>query len=580
MTGPQQSHDGYDSSNNQGHYDDQSPDYRDDYPPANTGGSGKFSFAAIVVMLVFAVVATILMLFTDSETWTKIAVLCALWAAIVGCIAVARLRKQVDNQQRDTDNLERLHQAELERELATHREQELILEQNYYDSLQEQEQNTLADIRAELTVLRENLSAMMGTDLDTERTALKAEAQRILELERDSKDSSSTTEARTSGSTSRTSSVPASSHAPSGKRGQNRGGAGQTQGAGQASGAGNVSGAGSTSAPQQGRANQSASGSRAADSSSSQQGDNSLRTGSFNAVKWTAQPSRRSGSGYSADQTTVLPSVEKKPNPQAQRSTGYGTSQSSQSQRAQQSRPQQQQQAPQQPNRAPQQQPGRAAQNNQRSNASQGSAVYRGADRDNSQFFAFGAGSSPASLTRDRSAQNPSAQPASGSSQPQSSRTESTPYVGSHRGPNPNANSAQNRSTAQSGSTTGGSRRSTDPDTGSFAAFGSGRSSAPSYDRTHAPTTGGFRTQTSSSGSAPASGSQAGGRSPHEGMFTGSQNYGSSASSSNTADPRGRHEGPQDSSSGGRRRRADNGDSSQNVTVASLLEQLKKNSEK
>lgn len=567
MTGPQQSHDGYDSSNNQGHYDDQSPDYRDDYPPANTGGSGKFSFAAIVVMLVFAVVATILMLFTESETWTKIAVLCALWAAIVGCIAVARLRKQVDNQQRDTDNLERLHQAELERELATHREQELILEQNYYDSLQEQEQNTLADIRAELTVLRENLSAMMGTDLDTERTALKAEAQRILELERDTKEQSSTTEARTSGSTSRTSSVPASSHAPSGKRGQNRGGAGQTQGAGKASGAGR------SSAAQQGRANQSTAGSRAADSTSSQQGDNSLRTGSFNAVKWTAQPSRRSGSGYPADQTTVLPSVEKKSNPQAQqRSTGYGASQqASQQQRAQQSRTQQQQPAQQQPTRqATQQQPDRAAQNNQRSSAPQGSAVYRGADRDNSQFFAFGAGSSSAS----------SAQPASGASQPQSSRTESTPYVGSHRGPNPNANSAQSRSAAQSGSTMGGSRRNTDPDTGSFAAFGSGRSSAPSYDRTHAPTTGGFRAQSPSAGSAPASGGQTGGRSPHEGMFTGSQSYGPSASSSNTPDPRGRHEGPQDSSSGGRRRRADNGDSSQNVTVASLLEQLKKNSEK
>ena len=568
MTGPQQSHDGYDSSNNQGHYDDQSPDYRDDYSPANTGGSGKFSFAAIVVMLVFAVVATILMLFTDSETWTKIAVLCALWAAIVGCIAVSRLRKQVDNQQRDTDNLERLHQAELERELATHREQELILEQNYYDSLQEQEQNTLADIRAELTVLRENLSAMMGTDLDTERTALKAEAQRILELERDSKDSSSTTEARTSGSTSRTSSVPAS-HAPSGKRGQNRGGAGQTQGAGKASGAGN------TAAAQPGRTNQSSSRSRAADSTSTQQDDNSLRTGSFNAVKWTAQPSRRSGSGYSADQTTVLPSVEKKSNPQAQRSAGYGASQQRASQpsqqRTQQSRPQQQQQAQQQPTRqATQQQFDRAAQNNQRSSAPQGSAVYRGADRDSSQFFAFGAGSSSAS----------SAQPAFGSSQPQSSRTESTLYVGSHRGPNSNANSAQNRSVTRSGSTTGGSRRNTDLDTGSFAAFGSGRSSVPSYDRTHAPTTGGFRAQSPSSGSAAASGSQASGRSPHEGMFTGSQNYGSSASSSNTPDPRGRHEGPQDSSSGGRRRRADNGDSSQNVTVASLLEQLKKNSEK
>lgn len=566
MTGPQQSHDGYDSSNNQGHYDDQSPDYRDAYPTTNTGGSGTFSFAAIVVMLVFAVVATILMLFTDSETWTKIAVLCALWAAIVGCIAVARLRKQVDHQQRDTDNLERLHQAELERELATHREQELILEQNYYDSLQEQEQNTLADIRAELTVLRENLSAMMGTDLDTERTALKAEAQRILELERDTKDASSTTEARTSGSTSRTSSAPASSHTPSGKRGQNRGGAGQTRGAGQASSA------------QQRGANQASSGSRAADPAPTQQDDNSLRTGSFDAVKWTAQPSRRSGSGYSADQTTVLPSVEKKANPQAQRSNGYQPSrrssqpQASQSsqQWVQQSRPQQQQ-ATQQSTR----QSGRASQSSQRPNTTQGSAVYRGADRDDSQSFAFGAGSSPTS----------SARPASGSSQPQPSRTESTSYAGSHRGPNPNASSVQSSSNSQGDSNaqprstaTGGSRRSTDPDTGSFAAFGSGRSSAPSYDRTHAPTTGGFRAQSASLGSA--SGSQAGSRSPHDGMFTGSQNYGSSASSSNSVDPRGRHEGPQDSSSGGRRRRADNGDSSHNVTVASLLEQLKKNSEK
>ena len=476
MTGPQQSHDGYNHAKNQGHYDDQSPDYRDDYAPAALDENGKFSYGAIVVMLVFAVLATILMLFTNSQTWTKIAVLCALWAAIVGCIAVSRLRKQVDNQQRDNDNLERLHQAELERELATHREQELILEQNFYDSLQEQEQNILADIRAELTVLRENLSAMIGTDLDTERAALKAEAERILELERDSKDSSAV-EARTNGSTSRTSSGAASS-----RESRNT----------VTSNSGNKIREVASPPPS---------------SSTSKQGDNSLRTGSFNAVKWTPQSPQRSGTGYSADETTVLSSVEK--NNSSAGGTRPPATQSSSSDQSSTSG----------------------------STQHQGSAVYRGADRDNSQFFAFGAGpAQDADKTTDGQA---------------SSRVQDT-----------------------GAPSTSESRRRPDPYTGSFASFGSGRSVAPSYDRTHAPTTGGFRAQSAASGSSSTN------HQPRTGMFTGpATSGGSSPYSTASADARGRHEGAGGAEARGHRRRADESAANQNVTVAALLEQLKKNSE-
>lgn len=129
-----------------------------------------------------ALVASVLMLFSSNTLWMKIAVLFALWAAFLGALATTRLRKQVSSHREHMRDAEALHQAALEREVASHREQERRLEQNYYQALHHQEQSVLEEIRAQLESLRENLEAMMGQDLE-ERQALRAEAQRIVELE-------------------------------------------------------------------------------------------------------------------------------------------------------------------------------------------------------------------------------------------------------------------------------------------------------------------------------------------------------------------------------------------------------------
>ena len=63
-------------------------------------------------------------------------------------------------------------------------------------------------------------------------------------------------------------------------------------------------------------------------------------------------------------------------------------------------------------------------------------------------------------------------------------------------------------------------------------------------------------------------------------MFTGpATSGGSSPYSTASADARGRHEGAVGAEARGHRRRADESAANQNVTVAALLEQLKKNSE-
>ncbi|MEJ6020332.1 DUF6779 domain-containing protein [Corynebacterium sp. H113] len=141
---------------------------------------------AMILMLVFiglAVLASVIMLFSSSTAWMKIGVLAALWAAVIGAVLVTRYRRQVQEQRTRMKDIEERHQLELDRELATHREQELILEQNYLDSLETQNDNTISELRAEIVALREQLSELLGDGFDDERVALRARAERLRELD-------------------------------------------------------------------------------------------------------------------------------------------------------------------------------------------------------------------------------------------------------------------------------------------------------------------------------------------------------------------------------------------------------------
>ncbi len=139
--------------------------------------------AMMVALIALSVIASVVMLFTDSTGWMKIAVLAGLWAAVIGALLVTRYRRQLAAERERIADLEVMHGLELDRELATHREQELILEQNYLDSLDAKSDDTIAQLRAEIVALREHLAELLGTDLDEERIALRARAERLRELD-------------------------------------------------------------------------------------------------------------------------------------------------------------------------------------------------------------------------------------------------------------------------------------------------------------------------------------------------------------------------------------------------------------
>lgn len=147
-----------------------------------TGTIDQAGIVLLAVLVVLALLASIIMLFTDSATWMKVAVLAGLWAAVVGAVLTTRYRRKYVAERDRIGDLERRHQLELEKEEATHREQELLLEQNYLDSLDADRDDLLQELRAEIAALREHLAELTGQDPDDERIALRARAERLREL--------------------------------------------------------------------------------------------------------------------------------------------------------------------------------------------------------------------------------------------------------------------------------------------------------------------------------------------------------------------------------------------------------------
>ena len=50
----------------------------------------------MIVLILLALIATVIMLFSNSSAWLQIALLASLWAAIIGFLLVTRARKDRD----------------------------------------------------------------------------------------------------------------------------------------------------------------------------------------------------------------------------------------------------------------------------------------------------------------------------------------------------------------------------------------------------------------------------------------------------------------------------------------------------
>ncbi|MDY6050457.1 MAG: DUF6779 domain-containing protein [Corynebacterium sp.] len=131
----------------------------------------------IWVFLGLAVIASVFMLFTNSVTAQKIAILAALWAAAIGAFLVSRLRGEAAEA---TERSERLAEA-LRVEQDSNDEVLRELEESYEQKLRDQESETLAEIRAQLNFMRAQLEQLTGQVWEYEPEAIRASATRLEE---------------------------------------------------------------------------------------------------------------------------------------------------------------------------------------------------------------------------------------------------------------------------------------------------------------------------------------------------------------------------------------------------------------
>ena len=151
----------------------------DDEQQDHGRGSGRL---LLVAALALALGAAAVLVLSDNARWLRLAVVAALWAALVGAFLAARYRKQIADREDEVADLQSVYELELEREIAARREYELEVEAETRKRVQEEAKDDLEALRDELRALRENLEALLGGEVLVERVALRAESTRMRAL--------------------------------------------------------------------------------------------------------------------------------------------------------------------------------------------------------------------------------------------------------------------------------------------------------------------------------------------------------------------------------------------------------------
>lgn len=196
---PQQSHqpqsqpfDGHQSPESLGYDDDsarQGSDYRgSDFQGSSVASNEPSGFSRFLMygLVVLALLASVLMLFMDSDGWLKVALIAALWAAFFGVVLVLRYSGALKLAREQAENQESYFQSQLEHERAQLEKREAATQAKYAAEAkksQDQRDKHLAELRAELAHMRKQLSELTGEDFDeVEQRAVRATAERVREL--------------------------------------------------------------------------------------------------------------------------------------------------------------------------------------------------------------------------------------------------------------------------------------------------------------------------------------------------------------------------------------------------------------
>jgi hypothetical protein len=150
--------------------------------PRSRRGNRRPGWVLLTALLVLAIVASSALVFTNRVELLKLAVIIALWAAVVAAFVSFIYRRQSDMDQAKARDLKLVYDLQLDREISARREYELSVEsqlrRELTSELRAQSSDEVASLRAELAALRASLEIIFDTDLqhrpaiETERTSV------------------------------------------------------------------------------------------------------------------------------------------------------------------------------------------------------------------------------------------------------------------------------------------------------------------------------------------------------------------------------------------------------------------------
>src|ERR1700761_3118442 len=144
-------------------------------------GGRRPGWLLLTALLVLAIGASSALVFTNRAELLKLAVILALWAAVVAAFVSVIYRRQSDVDQARARDLKLVYDLQLDREISARREYELTVEsqlrRELASELRAQASDEVSELRAELAALRTNLEILFDAEL-SDRPALESDRKR------------------------------------------------------------------------------------------------------------------------------------------------------------------------------------------------------------------------------------------------------------------------------------------------------------------------------------------------------------------------------------------------------------------